>query len=174
MIQHDENIVKLIDDIGSFIEYWGFRKIHGRIWAVIYLSNNSLSTPEIVEKLAVSKALVSGAINELLDHKLIERVGQVKFGGVTYKTTSSPAEVVREIIKNRELVLLTSITDNLKHLCHMNSSDCEKLNINKNSLKNLKTLSDAHKKIAFVVSRKNIKSMEDWIIFIKKMARFSF
>ena len=72
---------ELISNIGAFIEYWGFRNIHGRVWGTIYLSNKPMSTPEIVERLDVSKALISGAINELLDHGLIERVGQAKIWG---------------------------------------------------------------------------------------------
>jgi DNA-binding transcriptional regulator GbsR (MarR family) len=170
----NKKIDDLVNDIGGFIEYWGFRKIHGRIWALLYLSENSLSTPEIVQRLGVSKALISGAINELLNHQLIERVGQVKFGGITYEATSSPAEVVRDIVRNRELVLFNKIEESLKDLNQLNIQECSNLGIKKESLKNLKILTGHHKKIAESLCKKNIKTMDEWIGFIKKISRFTF
>lgn len=171
-MNEEERVQQLIDDIGSFIEYWGFRKIQGRIWGLLYLSNRPLSTPEIVEKLGVSKALISGGINELLNYRLVERSGQVKFGGITYITTPSPAKVVREIIENRELVLFEQIQNNLSELNRLNTKSCDELGINSDSLKNLKTLTGCHKTIARKLSKKNIVTMKDWIQFMKKVARF--
>jgi DNA-binding transcriptional regulator GbsR (MarR family) len=170
----ENKLEDVIDNIGSFIEYWGFRKIHGRIWAMIYISNTPLSTPEIVEKLAVSKALVSGAVNELLKHGLIEKVGQVKFGGITYRVTSSPAEVVRDVVRNRELVLFNKIESDLKELSQLSLKECSDLGVDKESLQNIKVLTGYHKKIAQSLCGKKIKTMEEWIGFIKKISRFAF
>jgi DNA-binding transcriptional regulator GbsR (MarR family) len=170
----NEKINTLIDDIGNFIEYWGFRKIHGRIWAIIYIANKPLSTPEIVDRLSVSKGLVSIAISELLKHNLIERVGQVKFGGITYMTTLSPGEVVREIIKTRELALFNKIEVNLNDLSSLDKDECNELGVDKQSLKNLKVLTGCHKKIVQAICKKKIITMEDWMAFIKKVSRFAF
>ena len=171
---NNNNLENIVDGIGSFIEYWGFRKIHGRIWGLLYLSTRPLSTPEVVQKLGVSKALASGAINELLDHNLIERVGQVKFGGITYEVTKSPAQVVREIIQQRELVLLDQIESHLSELDKMSLQEKEQLEINPESLKTLKFLTGIHKKIMHKICKKKIISMDDWIQFMKKISRFSF
>ena len=174
MEMQKEKINELINNIGSFIEYWGFRKIHGKVWAQIYLSERPLSTPEIVEGLEVSKALISGALNELVEHKLIERVGQVKYGGITYIACPNPAEVVRDVVKNRELVLFTKIQNDLSLIDQLSSKESRDLNINTESVKNLKTLTGHHKKIAQKLCKKNIKTMDDWIGFIKKVSRFTF
>jgi len=169
-----EKINELINNIGSFIEYWGFRKIHGKVWAQVYLSQRPLSTPEIVEELGVSKALISGALNDLLEHKLVERVGQVKFGGITYIACPNPAEVVRDVIKNRELVLFTKIQNDLLSIDQLSSKESKELNINSESIKNLKMLTGYHRKIAQKLCKKKIKTMEDWINFIKRVSRFTF
>lgn len=173
---HDDNdkIQELINDVGSFIEYWGFRKIHGKVWAKVYLSSKPLSTPEIVEGLDVSKALISGAINELLEHGLIEREGQVKYGGITYVACSNPAQVVREVIKNRELVLFNKIQNNLSLIEKIDVKRSNELNLNKTSIKNLKELTGYHKKMAQSLSKKNFKTMDEWIGFMRRISRFTF
>lgn len=173
MSEDKDRFNALLNNIGSFIEYWGFRKIHGKIWAKIYLSKRPLSTPEIVHELGVSKALVSGALNELLEHKLIEKVGQVKYGGITYIACPNPAEVVLNIVRNRELILFEKIQDDLVYLNDMNSDHLRELNLNTDSIKDLKVLTTHHKKIAQKFCKKKIKSMEDWICFIKKVSRFA-
>jgi DNA-binding transcriptional regulator GbsR (MarR family) len=137
MIEQEKKLNELIDGVGSFIEYWGFRKIHGRIWARVYVSDKPLSTPEIVSSLGVSKALVSGALNELLEHKLVVKVGQVKFGGVTYIACPNPAEVVRDVVRNRELVLFEKIQSDLADLDKLNIQESKDLGINRESIKNL-------------------------------------
>ena len=174
MIDQEENVKQLIDGIGSFIEYWGFRKIHGRVWALIYLSNKPLSTPEIVNGLGVSKALISGALNELLEHRLVVKVGQVKYGGITYIACPNPAEVVQDIIRKRELVLFEDIQSHLVELDKLNAKESKQLGLNKESISRLKVLTGHHKKIALKICKKNIKTMEDWISFIKRVSRFAF
>ncbi|MBD64783.1 MAG: hypothetical protein CME62_06225 [Halobacteriovoraceae bacterium] len=173
MFFEERKYIELIDDIGAFIEYWGFRKIHGRVWASVYLAEKPLSTPEIVAGLGVSKALVSGAINELLEHGLIVQVGQVKYGGHTYQACSNPAEVVRDVVKNRELVLFEKIENNLMNISKSKISDFKKSGVDPTAVDHLKTLTCYHKKLAHKFSRKKIKSMSDWISFMRKLSRFT-
>lgn len=167
-----KNLDDVVNDIGEFIEYWGFRKIHGKVWAIIYLSQEPISTPEIVEKLEVSKALVSGAINELLKYDLIERVGQVKHGGITYISAQDLAEVVRNVIKNRELILLTRIEENLGSLGKLKVQEKRDLNLCSSKINDLKVLTANHKKIAKKIATLKITSLSDWITLVKKVTRF--
>ena len=51
-------LMNAANSVGKFIEHWGFRSIHGRIWTVVFLSPRPVSTLEIIEKLEVSKGLV--------------------------------------------------------------------------------------------------------------------
>lgn len=163
----------VINDIGLFIEYWGFRKIHGKIWAIVFLSDEPISTPEIVERLGVSKALVSGAINELLKYKLIEKVGQVKHGGVTFQSADEIAQVVREVIKNREQVLLSKVESNLILLNKLNSDQKKSLNVCPQKITQLKTLTSSHLKIVKKISKLKVKTLKDWVNYIKKIALIS-
>ncbi len=122
----------------------------------------------------MSKALVSGALNELLEHNLVIKIGQAKYGGITYTACPNPAEVVRDIIRNRELVLFEDIQSHLLELDKLSVKDSKLLGISKKSIKSLKILTSYHKKIAVKLCKKDVKTMEDWISFIKKISMFTF
>lgn len=170
--EKSEKLNQVVTDIGHFIEYWGFRKIHGKVWGLVYLSETPISTPDIVERLGVSKALVSGAINELLKYELIERVGQVKHGGITYRSSNDLAQVVKNVIRQRELVLLSKIEENLKDLSKLKVDEKKSLNISTKKTTDLRVLTTNHKKIAKKISSLKVKSLDDWIRYIKAVTRF--
>lgn len=98
-------ISELSDAVGEFIRYWGFKRVHGQLWTHIYLSKNPLSGAELTRALHVSKALVSPALAELLDFKLIECQ---ETNGRTKKYSANPDvfKVIKSILSTRERNLL--------------------------------------------------------------------
>ena len=38
----DRRVLEVCDAIGEFIEYWGFKSIHGRVWAMLALGQGRL------------------------------------------------------------------------------------------------------------------------------------
>jgi len=64
-------VVRVCEATGEFIAWWGFKSIHGRIWALLALSRDPVSQAELSRTLGVSRALVSGAIAELLEYGLV-------------------------------------------------------------------------------------------------------
>lgn len=93
------------DSVGDFIRYWGFRRIHGQIWTVIYLSNKPLSGVELTRTLGVSKALVSPALGELLSHKLILNAGG-DLKTKLYIANPDVISVIADVLQTREVRLL--------------------------------------------------------------------
>ena len=39
----NRRVMEVCDSIGDFIEYWGFKAIHGRVWALLALSTDPLA-----------------------------------------------------------------------------------------------------------------------------------
>ena len=68
------SVQKLSLSIGNFIRYWGFRRIHGAIWTQVFLSKTPLSCTDLTERLGLSKALISPALEELCHYHLIQVV----------------------------------------------------------------------------------------------------
>ncbi len=66
-----ERVIRVTDAVGEFIEWWGFKSIHGRIWAVLALHKAPMSQVEVARALGVSRALVSSSIRELEEWRLV-------------------------------------------------------------------------------------------------------
>lgn len=106
----EKKLALLADGIGDFISYWGFRRIHGQIWTLVYLSQNEMSSLEIQKTLKVSKALTSTGLNELVKHKLIFLTSPKNQRLKTYAANPEVIAVIYSILKTRELKMLEKIS----------------------------------------------------------------
>jgi len=99
-------VLNACDTVGSFIAWWGFKAIHGRVWTLLALRGAPMSQAEISRTLSVSRALVSGAVGELMGYGLVRSVG----GGRTapYEAVMDVWPVISDILRNREWMMLES------------------------------------------------------------------
>lgn len=100
---------KLAQNIGHFIRYWGFRQIHGEIWALVYLSEKPLSGIEIGQYLKVSKALVSPALKELEAEGLIRRAPSENSKTKRYEAEEDVIQIIHAVLKRREWPMMEQI-----------------------------------------------------------------
>lgn len=117
------SLQKLSLSIGDFIRYWGFRRIHGAIWAQLYLSETPLSCTDLTAKLGVSKALVSPALDELMKHKLIEEAPSPNEKTKLYLAAENINEVIQHVLKTREGLILQQITKDFASFSEMSSEE---------------------------------------------------
>lgn len=94
----------LSDAVGRLMEFWGFKRHMGRIWTLLYLSDEPLSAHELQEKLQLSAGSVSMATVELLRWGVIKKVwihGQRR----DYFTAESNFwKMISRVFRERELV----------------------------------------------------------------------
>ena len=95
--------------IGDFIHYWGFRRIHGEIWAQLFLSVEPLSGADLVRKLKVSKALVSPALKQLIQFKLIKSIKSEDSREKLYEANSDYLNIIKTVLENREVPMLAKV-----------------------------------------------------------------
>jgi DNA-binding transcriptional regulator GbsR (MarR family) len=62
------------DVIGRLIEFWGFKRNMGRVWAVLYLSPEPLSAEDLRHALQLSSGAVSMTLSELSRWGVVRRV----------------------------------------------------------------------------------------------------
>lgn len=62
------------DVLGRLIEFWGFKRNMGRIWAVLFLSPEPLSAEDLRLSLKLSSGAVSMTLNELLRWGVVRKV----------------------------------------------------------------------------------------------------
>ncbi|MGZ3690685.1 MAG: GbsR/MarR family transcriptional regulator [Pseudobdellovibrio sp.] len=102
--------------IGQFIRYWGFRRIHGAIWAQLYLSKMPLSCTQLAGRLGLSKSLISPALEELCGYRLIQEVVSLDDKTKLYSASENINEVIQHVLKTRESKMLKQITQNFERL----------------------------------------------------------
>ena len=99
-------IRNLCDAVGDFIEYWGFKAIHGKVWALLALRRNPMSQTEIADFLAVSRSLVNGAIRELTDYGLVQPIREHR--NSPYRAVVDIWPTISDILREREWVLIAN------------------------------------------------------------------
>lgn len=112
--QEQRKLSQFAQAVGTFIRYWGFRKIHGEIWAVIYLSKSPLAAVDIEKELEVSKALVSPALQELLEEGLIRAAPSENSKIKRYEAVEDVAGVIRGVLRRREQPMIAEAAAKLR------------------------------------------------------------
>ncbi|MBM4376844.1 MAG: hypothetical protein FJ095_17315 [Deltaproteobacteria bacterium] len=97
---------QVCDAVGSFIEYWGFKAIHGRIWALLALSTAPMTQVEVADFLDVSRSLVSGAMAELLEHGLVRPTADHR--NAPYVAVVDVWPTISDVLRGREWMLVES------------------------------------------------------------------
>lgn len=127
----------VVNRIGEFIEYWGFKNVHGRIWAHLFLAGRPLDSHCLTARAGISKALLSMSLNELLDYDVIQTVGKSKSGAFLYDTNQDLATVIAGVLRKRERRMLSGLSSASQSLsslpfelqgeCTVNRERAEKL-----------------------------------------------
>lgn len=102
-------VQQLADEVGEFIKSWGFKKIHGRIWTHLFLSDEALSAKDVMKSLDISKALFSITINELLEYEMVTASGFADDGSRLYVANGDVNQVIFNVLKHRELKMIAKI-----------------------------------------------------------------
>ena len=102
--QIDKRVISVCDACGDFIEYWGFKSIHGRVWTYLSISARPLSQTEIAKALDVSRASVCIAISELSEYGLVRPSSHVRHA--PYEAVIDVWPVISNVLREREWMLL--------------------------------------------------------------------
>lgn len=113
---------ELSDQIGSFIEYWGFKKIHGQIWTHIFLADEPIDATTLGKRLNVSKALISLAIHDLLKYDVVQVVGKGS-RRILYQSNPDLIKVICSVLRMRERKMLAQIMSSYKNLTKLCDKD---------------------------------------------------
>ncbi|MBM4317935.1 MAG: hypothetical protein FJ116_10705 [Deltaproteobacteria bacterium] len=110
----------LADQIGDFIEYWGFRKIEGKIWSYLFLSDKPLNAEELMARVKISKAMLSLALGKLLKYDVIRKAYPDRERHQAYVINPNVIEVINNVLRTRERQLLGKIFSS--YLCAQDAS----------------------------------------------------
>jgi len=97
-------IRKVCESVGEFIDYWGFKAIHGRVWTLLALRREPMSQTEIADFLQVSRSLVNGTIRELSDYGLVRAVSEHR--NSPYRAVVDIWPTISDVLREREWMLI--------------------------------------------------------------------
>ena len=97
-------VLNACDAVGRFIEYWGFKAGHGRVWTYLTLRGQPVRQIEISTALELSRAGVSVTLAELEKLSLARRSSAAKRSPWESQTTVWP--VITDILRQREGAIL--------------------------------------------------------------------
>ncbi len=123
-------VEKLTVQIGDFMHYWGFKRIHGQIWAHIFLSQDPLDAQSLIDRIGVSKALISISIKDLLEYDVIKEIGKSEKGTYLYEPNPNVVEVILNVLRKRERKMLSDIEMSCKSVRDLSQDDKKKMNLN--------------------------------------------
>lgn len=92
------------DTVGQFIEYWGFKAIHGRVWTLLALHETPLSQTEVADILGCSRSLISTTISELVSYGLVKPISDHRKAPYTAHLDVWPT--IADVLRSREWMLL--------------------------------------------------------------------
>ncbi|MBC7397416.1 MAG: hypothetical protein H7333_08230 [Bdellovibrionales bacterium] len=108
---HSVQLNRLAEQIGNFIEYWGFKKIHGQIWTHIYLSPEPISALQLIERLQVSKALVSLAMKDLIHYQLLSQTeDSLDKKNKFFTANPNVFDAIRFVLETREAHMMSRVS----------------------------------------------------------------
>jgi len=104
---------RVVHAVGRVIEFWGFKRNHGRVWGYLYLRREPLSSADIQEALDLSKGAVSMITRDLLDWEIVERRRDTGSQAWHYSARTDFLSMIRRVIQNREIRLIRGVEEEL-------------------------------------------------------------
>ncbi|MBO8128664.1 MAG: MarR family transcriptional regulator [Peptococcaceae bacterium] len=88
--------------IGRQFEFWGFGRVFGRLWALLYLYDGKLTLDEMAAALKVSKATVSMQVRRLERFGMVRRHVRPGDRKDYYEAETDFGKMVKTILRQRE------------------------------------------------------------------------
>jgi len=98
--------LRAADAMGRLMEFWGFRRHMGRIWTVLYLSPEPMTTGDLSEALQLSSSAVSLSLSELVRWGAVRKTWLPGERKDFYQAESSVWKLLRRVYERRELNLI--------------------------------------------------------------------
>lgn len=99
------------DAVGRLMEFWGFRRHMGRIWTVLYLSPEPMTTADLSEILQLSSSGVSLSVGELVRWGAVRKTWRPGERKDFYEAETSVWKLLRRVYERRELILIREASD---------------------------------------------------------------
>lgn len=102
------------DAIGDIIEHWGFRKVLGRVWTVLFIAAEPLPAATIGERLSMSAGATSMALTELQRWGVVKRVWRPGERKEFFEAETDFWRMISKVFDERERLLARTVRERLE------------------------------------------------------------
>lgn len=104
-----------VNAVGHVIEFWGFKRNYGRIWALLYLRDQPMASADLQSALNLSKGSVSMLTRDLEDYNVIRRTRVSGSRAWHFEAETQFMNMVRQVLQRRELTMVREVRSSLEH-----------------------------------------------------------
>ena len=101
----DEPLFQQLPTFELFFKTFGFKRVHGRVWGLLVLAGQALSSREISRELALSQGATSTAINELSEWGAIQSEFDTHRRCHLHSPVGNTLSIVATVFRRREQVV---------------------------------------------------------------------
>lgn len=102
-----------VEAVGNVIEFWGFKRNQGRVWALLYLRDAALTATELEDQLGLSKGGVSMLVRDLERWGVVLRVRTPGSSAWHYAAETDLMRMVTRVVGEREANFIARVRADL-------------------------------------------------------------
>jgi len=112
-----------LDAVGNVIEFWGFKRNQGKVWALLYLREAALTAAELELELSLSKGGVSMLLKDLERWGVVVRVRNPGDAAWRYSAETDLLKMARRVIEEREFSFIERVRADLEEARRLAQAD---------------------------------------------------
>ncbi len=109
--------------VGELMGFWGFKPSMGRVWAVLYLSQDPLHADELQARTGLSSGSISMTIKELEQWRVVRRVSVPGDRRRAWRAENDILAMVTRVFRMRELTLVRDASRELREALRLLDDD---------------------------------------------------
>jgi len=102
-VQERDLLHEVADAVGALMEFWGFKRVMGRVWALLYLRGEELSASEVCDQLSISAGAASMALSELEHWAVVKRIRKAGDRRDFFEAETDIWKMISRVLREREL-----------------------------------------------------------------------
>lgn len=103
----------VINAVGTVIEFWGFKRNQGKVWALLYLYQRPMTAAQIREALQLSKGAASMLLREIEAWGVIHRVRVSDSQAWHFVAEIDLFRMIGRVFRKREVAIVERVKDDL-------------------------------------------------------------
>lgn len=151
---------KVVDAIGNLIEFWGFKRNQGRLWALLYLRNHPMPAGDLQEQLGLSKGSVSTITRDLERWGVLHRVRVTGENSWHFRAETDLVQMVCHVMEEREAKIIHQVKLDLEDAIYVAECSGEASEAELERLRQMKLLATISETLLSLVLQASRFSMD--------------